>query len=110
MLTALQNTNVDVETVAERAQTVQGAVQIRWVKRTLAVPCRIRQLKGDERVASGKESVLLTHRFYFTGEVGIQPQDDRLVDPRTGRIFNVVRVNDVHGMGDHLEVDTVVNE
>lgn len=62
----------------------------------------IRQLQGNEQVASGQQQSKATHRMYCRPTITIT-KTDRIVDG--GKTYQIVAVNDVNMFGALTQID-----
>ena len=101
------NLTVSVVSLTVAADAVGGFDETDSVD-IAALPCRIRQLKGDEEWLQGKETVRITHRMYCAPDTAItekqivtQVKTSGTVRYKVRRVDTKAQTTDNH----HLAVD-----
>lgn len=92
---------VDILSVSDGTDAY-GAVKHGYSVKTSSLACRIASIAGQETVSNGKEMVIPTHRIFFPCQPDID-ETDIIVEPLTGKNWDVVLVNTCYGR--HTQVD-----
>ena len=99
------NSIVNVVTLTVAADAVGGFGETDSID-IVALPCRIRQLKGDEEWLQGKETVRVTHRMYCASDTAITEKQIVTQVKTSGTVrYKVRRVDNKHQINHHLAVD-----
>ena len=85
-----------------------GQMQYTWTNYMTNVPCTKKTLTGDERLISGKESMIATDKFYFKYGLSLSEKSNRIVFD--GKTFEILSTGDAAVKRHHLEVKVQVIE
>lgn len=104
ILADLYNTTAKIERVTRTNDDLGGFTET-WTTQEM-IPCRVRMLSGNERVQYQKDTTVELMRMYCN-----------VTDLTTGnritigdKLYNVIQVDNPHGMGEFLQVDMEYRE
>lgn len=115
---SLLNATCDVYTLTT-GQSSMGGVTDSFTKRLMDRPCRVRALRGTERVILGGEKVEATHRIYFAAGTEINATDriqnivkfkDGVKQDADTNYYDVQFQDDVDRAGVYVQVDVILRE